>query len=108
MSQDERRGKPRFDVSWPIWVLDNEQELARGETANVSQTGAFFRSAIPASMEPGMTVSVRIGIVDEDEGVSRTVTGDAHVVRLEPGSEGAGIALHFSEELDAFDAPEQP
>ena len=102
MTQEERRGRRRFSVSWPIRVMNEEEELARGETANISRSGAYFLSAMPASLQPGMTVSVRIGIVDESAGSARTVSGDAHVVRLAEDAEGAGIALHFSEELDPF------
>jgi len=103
MEHDERRRRRRFSVSWPIRVLDNERELARGETANISRSGAYFRSAVPASLEPGMTVSVCIGAAGADESVS----GGARVVRLDTTAEqGCGVALHFSRELDPFTAPE--
>ena len=84
-------------------MLDNEREVARGETANISRSGAYFRSAVAASLAPGMTVSVCIGAAGADE----SVTGDARVVRLDTSAEqGCGIALHFSEELDPFTAVE--
>ena len=100
MEHEERRAKRRFSVSWPIWVLDNEREVARGETANVSRSGAYFRSEVPASLEPGMTVSVRI----DAPGAEDAVTGDARVVRLDANPQGVGVALHFSQELDGLAA----
>jgi len=104
MAHEERRRRPRFSVSWPIWVLRQEKELARGETANISRSGAYFRSPVTAGLEPGMVVSVRIGMRDQDD-VSRTVSGDAHVVRCDQEGEGAGIALHFKDEIDPFKRP---
>ena len=104
MQQEERRGRRRFSVSWPICLMDEEHELARGETANLSRSGAYFRSAVPASLQAGMTVSVQIVIPTEDaRRDAQTISGPARVVRLELGDEGCGIALHFSEEFDAID-----
>jgi len=104
MAHEERRGNRRFRFSWPIWVLQNEREVARGKTANLSRRGVYFRSTVPASLKPGMTVSVKIG-VPAGVGNARslhTIGGEARVVRLDEGDEGCGVALHFSEDLDPF------
>lgn len=101
MEQKERRARRRLELSWPIWVMDDEVELARGKTANISRSGAYFRSSLPASVETGMTVSVRIGVPVGEGGGEQTITGHARVVRLEQKEdEGRGVALHFSDELD--------
>jgi hypothetical protein len=104
MEHQERRGSLRRRVSLPISVLRDEKELAHGKTTNISRSGAYFRSTIPASLGPGMTVSVRIGLPvnERDTGSLGTITGRARVVRLEQQDEGCGIALHFSEEIDQF------
>ncbi|HUW57661.1 MAG TPA: PilZ domain-containing protein [Planctomycetota bacterium] len=104
MAHEERRGRPRFKLSWPIWLLRNDQELAHGRTDNISRSGAYFLSAVPGAVEPGMTVSVRIGVSGETgaDAPEQTITGDAHVVRLEEEEGGRGIALHFSQELAPF------
>ena len=104
MEREERRASERFNLSWPIWVLQNEEELAHGRTDNISRSGAYFRSAVPSAVETGMTVSVRIGVPSDDVAAAslHTITGDARVVRLKEEEEGCGIALHFSEDLDPF------
>jgi hypothetical protein len=104
MGHEERRENLRLQFSWPIWVLQNEEEVARGRTANISRRGAYFRSAARAALKPGMTVAVKIG-VPTSEGTSsplHTIGGKARVVRLEEEDEGCGVALHFSEDLDPF------
>jgi len=105
----ERRENRRFKFSWPIWVLQNEEELAHGKTANISRRGAYFRSRLPASVEPGMTVSVKIGVPGSEGSTCslHTIGGKARVVRLEEGDEECGIALHFSEDLDPFSESEE-
>ena len=104
MEREERRGSKRLDLSWPIWVLQNEEELAHGRTDNISRSGAYFRSAVPSTVETGMTVSVRIGVPGDDAAATslHTIAGDARVVRLKEEEESCGIALHFSEDLDPF------
>jgi hypothetical protein len=79
-----------------------EAEVARGNTANISRTGAYFRSESAASLKPGQTVSVRIGMPSGKDASGCIISGSAHVVRLDEAQEGCGIALHFSEELDGL------
>ena len=105
MAQKERRRSRRFDRALPIWVLQDQQEIARGRTSNVSRSGAYFRSSLPPSVKEGTTVSVRIGLPQSD-GFDRTVSGEARVVRMDETEGDCGIALHFSEELDPLDRTE--
>ncbi len=104
-AKDERRKSPRFDVAWPIEVAHRSAK-ARGETANISRGGAFFKSFEPLRLKPGSVVDVRIDVpADASAGrKGETIVGRAHVVRLEEFPDGCGIALHFSEELDALPA----
>ena len=108
MEREERRGSKRLKLSWPIWLLQNDEELVRGRTENISRSGAYFRSVVPGAVETGMTVSVRIGVLTDDgAGTSpHTITGDARVVRLKEEEEGCGIALHFREDLAPFSEPD--
>ena len=104
MTDDERRGSPRRNVRWPIWVSDGREDVAKGETTNVSRSGAYFLAAEDPSLRSGMIVSVRIEVPagEEKAYVLQTVSGEARVVRLAPETGGSGVALHFSEELDPF------
>ena len=104
MAREERRGSQRFNLSWPISVLCDEQEVARGKTRNISRGGAYFQSDAGAPLEAGMTVAVRIGVPSGGEGAAslHTITGEARVVRLEKDDASCGIALHFGEGVDPF------
>ena len=104
MEREERRGSRRRNLSWPIWVLQDDEELAHGRTDNISRSGAYFRSAVPGGVQTGMTVSVRIGVPGGERAAAslHTITGDARVVRLKEEEGGCGIALHFREDLDPF------
>ena len=107
MEREERRGSKRLKLSWPIWLLQNDEEVARGRTDNISRSGAYFRTVVPSAVETGMTVSVRIGVLSDDGAWTspHTITGDARVVRLKEEEEGSGIALHFTEEFAPFSEP---
>ena len=104
MERRERRGCRRFKMSWPISVMQDERELAHGETANISRSGAYFRSAVGGSLEPGMRVSILIDVPPTDESITplKAISGEARVVRLDEQAGGCGIALHFSEEFAPF------
>ena len=103
VQKDERRKSPRFDFAWPIEVA-TEMERAEGKTENISRSGAFFRSTMPSSLKPGVVVDVRINVSADvrHAGKPETIAGRARVVRLEEFPGGCGIALHFSEEIDAL------
>ena len=103
---EERRRSPRFDLSWPISLMSGDGEIARGRTANISRTGAFFQGPTGAPLEAGMTVGVRIE--SGKPGDLSPILGRARVVRLEESRDGCGVALHFSRELDADPGAERP
>jgi hypothetical protein len=104
MERPDRRRSPRRSVSWPISLSAESKDLAKGQTENVSRSGAYFLTADDGTIKPGMVVTVRIGvpITDKDRFVLQTISGEAKVVRLSKESGGSGVALHFSEELDPF------
>ena len=104
MDYEERRGSRRFDLSWPISLLTGEDEIARGETSNISEGGAYFMGKANAEVSAGMTVIVKIDVPDKRGRApsDETISGKALVVRLKAEENGCGIALHFSENLDPF------
>jgi len=107
MAREERRGSQRFNLSWPISVLCDEREVAKGKTSNISRGGAYFLGDPSIPLETGMTVAVRIGVPGRGEAAAsmHTITGEARVVRLKKGDAGCGIALHFAEGVDPFREP---
>ena len=103
----ERRRCRRFDLSWPIEVTSGDRGRTRGRTSNISRGGAFFRSPSSSSIETGMIVEVSIDVPSAAGGAPPpAIVGRARVVRLEESPDGFGVALHFSEELDALPGAE--
>ncbi len=118
--REERRRSRRFDWAWPISVTSSDREVAKGRTTNISRGGAYFHSNPSSPLRPGMIVDVCIDVPPAAEasagkpasakaGRAKTIEGRARVVRLDENPGHCGVALHFTEELDALpDAPSAP
>jgi len=92
----ERRRARRVDVCLPVSVrTPGAPDESVGTVFNLSQSGAFLRTARP--VEPGGAISIRF-----DEGASRRVRHPARVARTD-GLHGVGVQFdETGDDLRAF------
>ena len=97
---EERRDARRFQVSWDVNVRGTDQTgsgfVEAGTLENLSSLGAFLY--LPRLVNLGETLELRINVPFRGNWMKYA----AQVVRLEPESAEAGLALKFDTAAPLF------
>lgn len=62
----ERRGRPRLGVEWPLHVWRSQEDAADGVTANLSSSGVYWISTQRFSVGETLTAIVALGGLGAD------------------------------------------
>ena len=93
---DDRRVRPRRDLSFPVILSDDQSTVLTGRTINLSDRGIFLITEV-GDVKLGDMVNVKLELGGEtEEGKPRVLEAQARVVRVEGLS---GLALYLSDAL---------
>jgi PilZ domain len=103
---NERRRRTRAALRWTVYLKrPAQEEEVRAETRDLSSQGFFCLS--PRTFEPGEILRCTIVLPPSgEEGESRTLSGRATVLRVEPGQHLFGIACRLEDYI--FDTGADP
>ena len=82
----DHRGQPRFDVSQSVFL-----DSATGTARNISAQGIYFVSP----MHPEVGSRIDVGIEFTQGGQRHQLRCEGEVVRVEPRSDGMGVAARL-------------
>ncbi len=97
-----QRRYPRRIAAWPAWVrFHRSAQYIKGRTENVSRGGAYIVLPVDDGAQENAPVEYILGVPSRegDNWAIQSVSGEAIVVRLKRGPDGA-LALRFVEERD--------
>ena len=94
--RSERRASPRHRIALPILLGE-----ARGATRDVNASGMYFTVPRASAGQPRLHERIRFQVTLEhaDAQGQLHIGCDGHIVRIETGSEGIGMAVR----VDSYD-----